>query len=129
MQRERELLRAVGLYVTRYSFPGPDTLRGIRTLVEEERAALPQRQGGTNLEAEHDKLESLKAREGILMLLAANAATGLHGYMPIQDEYHPRWTSDCWEAWGWSISAARRPMDLAYFAMEHGEVMKRIPVG
>ncbi|KAF8742114.1 20s cyclosome subunit (apc1/BimE), partial [Rhizoctonia solani] len=106
MQRERELLRAVGLYVTRYSFPGPDTLRGIRTLVEEERAALPQRQGGTNLEAEHDKLESLKAREGILMLLAANAATGLHGYMPIQDEYHPRWTSDCWEAWGWRSFSA-----------------------
>jgi hypothetical protein len=35
------------------------------------------------------------------MLLAANVATGLHGYMPIQDEYHPRWTNDCWEAWGW----------------------------
>ncbi|CAE6438834.1 unnamed protein product [Rhizoctonia solani] len=101
MQRERELLRAVGLYVTRYSFPGPDTLRGIRMLVEEERATLAQGRGGTNLETEFDKLEAMKAREGILMLLAANAATGLHGYMPIQDEYHPRWTSDCWEAWGW----------------------------
>ncbi|KAJ1300671.1 hypothetical protein OPQ81_002319 [Rhizoctonia solani] len=100
-QRERELLRALGLYVTRYSFPGPDTLRGIRMLVEEERAALARSRGAIDLETEHDKLEALKAREGILMLLAANAATGLHGYMPIQDEYHPRWTSDCWEAWGW----------------------------
>lgn len=100
MQRERELLRAVGLYVTRYCFPGPDTLRGIRMLVEEERVAFAQ-SPTANPENERDKLDALNTREGILKLLAANAATGLHGYMPIQDEYHPRWTEDCWEAWGW----------------------------
>lgn len=101
MQRERELLRAVGLYLSRYCFPSPDALRGIRMLVEKERENMIRETGAVQPTSEADRLNMLTTQEQVLMLLAANAATGLHGYMPIQDEYHPRWTEDCWEAWGW----------------------------
>ncbi|KAG9093761.1 Anaphase-promoting complex subunit 1 [Ceratobasidium sp. 370] len=101
MQRERELLRAVGFYLSRFCFPSPDALRGIRVLVEEERANMMQDKITARQATAADKQNTLATREQVLMLLAANAATGLHGYMPIQDEYHPRWTEDCWEAWGW----------------------------
>ncbi|KAG9125312.1 Anaphase-promoting complex subunit 1 [Ceratobasidium sp. 392] len=101
MQRERELLRAVGFYLSRFCFPSPDALRGIRVLVEEERANMMKEKRMSKPTTETDKMNAIATRERMLMLLAENAATGLHGYMPIQDEYHPRWTEDCWEAWGW----------------------------
>ncbi|QRW13959.1 anaphase-promoting complex subunit 1 [Ceratobasidium sp. AG-Ba] len=101
LQRERELLRAVGFYLSRFCFPSPDALRSIRTVVEEERANMMQEKKMAKQNTDAEKLSAVATRERVLMLLAANAATGLHGYMPIQDEYHPRWTEDCWHAWGW----------------------------
>ncbi|KAG8725048.1 hypothetical protein FRC12_024235 [Ceratobasidium sp. 428] len=101
MQRERELLRALGFYLSRFCFPSPDALRGIRVLVEEERAKMMKEKKMAKQATEADKLNAVATREQVLMLLAASAATGLHGYMPIQDEYHPRWAEDCWKAWGW----------------------------